>query len=207
MDTRVKPAYDGCAYGMRLSISPFPRQLPRNRNQHVQPSAPPRRATALLLDLHIDILDGRLGGFGGTGRQADRRIAAAAPRPAACRQRADRKPLAEVGYGALGVNRGAVPVLIGLRVFRALGCGLRMVFEGSRSVPPRCLKAWSALPGTWRTAISRRCLSPSSQLRWQTPIVGPDGYPSTPANGEPRQPPALRHRIPPRATSVPATPL
>src|SRR3954449_10768887 len=86
-----------------------PRRLPRNRNQHVQPSLPPRGATALLLDLQIDLLDRRLGGLRGTGRQADRRIAAAAPRPAAGRQRAGRKALAEVGYGTLGVNRRAVP--------------------------------------------------------------------------------------------------
>src|SRR3954463_13943507 len=88
-----------------------PRQLPRRRNQHVKPLAPPRGGAALLLDLQIDIFDRRPGGSSGTGRQADRRIAAAAPRPAAGRKRTDRKALAEVGYGTLGVNRGAVPVL------------------------------------------------------------------------------------------------
>src|SRR3954470_15234602 len=38
----------------------------------------------------------------------------------------------------------------------------------------------SVLPGTWLTAISRRCLSPSSHTQWQGPVVSPDGNPRPP---------------------------
>ena len=45
------------------------------------------------------------------------------------------------------------------------------------------------LPGTWLpcgTTVSRRCLSPSGQLQWQSLLLGPDGNPS--------KPPSLRLR-------------
>src|SRR3954470_10570270 len=69
-------------------------------------------------------------------------------------------------------------------------------------------KPRSVLPGTWLlAAISRHPPVPVQPRQWQGPVVSPDGNPRPPDDAEGRPLHARRRRIPPRATSVPATPL
>ncbi len=101
--------------------------------------------------------------------------------------------------GALGNGRGLFP---GSPENRSTRQRLSALHRGDLLAPVRASGDVAALGARARRFRAAR-LSPSSQLQWQTLLMGPDGNPKPPECAEHRLLRARRRRIPPRATSVP----
>jgi len=79
--------------------------------------------------------------------------------------------------------------------------------ETPSDVPPQRLKTLVRASGDLAHGDFAPLPVPVQPHQWQGPVVSPDGNPRPPDDAEGRPLHARRRRIPPRATSVPATPL